>query len=81
MSRQNYNVKRYTHPCVPSSTTHNSQPRHGNNPKVLDKEDSIHTMEYSSVIKKNKRLPFAVTWMQLEIPTLSEVRKRETDST
>ena len=25
----------------------------------------IHTMEYYSAIKKNKRMPFAVTWMEL----------------
>ena len=54
----------------------------------MDKEDVIcmcththtHTMEYYSAIKKNKIMPFAATWMQLEIITLSEVRKRKTNT-
>ena len=33
----------------------------------------ICTMEYYSAIKKNKRMPFAATWMELETHILSEV--------
>ena len=40
----------------------------------------IYTMEYYSAIKKNKIMPFAATWMQLEIIILSEVRKRKTNA-
>ena len=36
----------------------------------------LYTMEYYSAMKKNKIMPFAATWMQLEILTLSEVRKK-----
>ena len=31
-------------------------------------------MEYHSVIKKKKMLPYAATWMELEIIILSEVK-------
>ena len=38
-----------------------------------------HTMEYYSAIKKNEIMPFAVTWMDLEIIILSEVSQTEKD--
>ena len=34
-------------------------------------------MEYYSAIKKNKIMPFAAIWMQLEIIILSEVSEKE----
>ena len=34
----------------------------------------IYTREYHSAIKKNEMMPFAVTWMDLEIIILSEVK-------
>ena len=39
----------------------------------------IYTMEYYSAIKKNKIMPFAATWMQVEIIVLSEVSQKEKD--
>ena len=36
-------------------------------------------MEYDSAIKKNKMLPFAATWMELETLLLSEVSQKEKD--
>ena len=39
-----------------------------------------HMMEYYSAIKKNEIMPFAATWMDLEIITLTKVRKRKTNS-
>ena len=39
----------------------------------------IYTMEYYSAIKKNKIMPFAATWMELETLILSEISKKEKD--
>ena len=39
----------------------------------------VYTMEYYSAIKKNEILPFAITWMELEGVTLSEISQRKTN--
>ena len=39
----------------------------------------ISIMEYYSAIKKNEMMPFAATWMDLEIIILSEVSQKEKD--
>ena len=36
-------------------------------------------MEYYSVIKRNERVPFAATWMDLEIIIITEVGHSEED--
>ena len=47
----------------------------------MDKEDVVYTMEYYSAIKKNEIMPFAATWMDLEIIILSEVSQTKTNIT
>ena len=39
----------------------------------------IYTVEYYSAIKKNEIMPFATTWMDLEVIILSEVSQTEKD--
>ena len=39
----------------------------------------IYTMEYYSAIKRNEIVPFAATWMDLEISILSEGSQTEKD--
>ena len=39
----------------------------------------IYTMVYFSAIKKNKIMPFAATWVELETLILSEVSQKEKD--
>ena len=39
----------------------------------------MYTMEYYSVIKKNKIVPFTATWMDLEIVIMSEVSQTHED--
>ena len=39
----------------------------------------LYTMDNYSVIKKNEKIPFAATWMDVEIIILSEVSQTKQD--
>ena len=46
----------------------------------MDKEDGVHIYnKYYSAIKKNEIMPFAATWMDLQIIILSEVSQTKTN--
>ena len=45
----------------------------------MDKEDVVHiyTMEYYSATKRNKTMPFAEMWMDLEAVIKNEISQKE----
>ena len=45
----------------------------------MDKEDVVHIYNGILPIKKNEIMPFAATWMDLEIIIQSEVSQRKTN--
>ena len=69
------------YPSVHCSTIHNSQDMETTQMSMTDdwirKRWYIYTMEYYSAIKKNKIMPFAATWMELETLILSSKSERE----
>ena len=56
-----------------------SQARSLSTPCTASGSMDIYTMEYYSAIKKNEIMPFAATWMDLEIIILSEISQKEKD--
>ena len=55
------------------------QPKCPSTDEWIKKMWYIYTVEYYSAIKKNKIMPFAATWMDLEMIILSEVSQTEKD--
>ena len=55
------------------------QPKCPSTDEWIKKMLYIYTMEYYSAIKKNEIMPFAATWMDLEITILSELNQTEKD--
>ena len=55
------------------------QPKCPSTDEWIKKMWHIYTMEYYSAIKKNKIIPFAATWMDLEIIILSKASQRKTN--
>ena len=53
------------------------QPKYPSKDEWIKKMCYIYVMEYHSAIKKDKRMSFVATWMQLEILILSEVSHKE----
>ena len=62
--------------CTTAKTR--KQPKCPSTEEWIKKMWFIYTMEYYSAIKKNEIMPFAATWMDLEIIILSEVSQTNT---
>ena len=78
-----YHLSHKESPSVYSSAIYNNpsmeQPKCPSTDEWIKKTRCIYTVEYYSAMKKNEIMPFAATWMDLEIIILSEINKAEKD--
>ena len=75
LSRENHNLKRYMYPSVHCNTIYNSQDKEATYMSInwgMDK-DVVHIWRIIRPQKTNEIMPFAASWMDLEIIILSEV--------
>ena len=76
ISGEKYNLKRYLHPNVHGSTIYSSQGMEATYTSInrgMDKEDVVHI--YNGILLSHRTdeiMPFAATWMDLEIIILSK---------
>ena len=72
------------HLNVHDSTIYNCQDMQATQVPIhrwMDKDVvDTHTVEYYSATEKNEILPFAATWMDLEITTVSEISQKKTNT-
>ena len=83
ISRENRNSKIYMNSCVYNSTKIArtwKQPKCPSTDEWIKKMWYTYTTEYYSTTKKKEIMPFAATWMDLEIITLNEVSQRKTNT-
>ena len=81
-SCSSHSLKRYMHLSIYCSTTYSSQDMEAtqmSNGRGMDTKDMVHICNGILAIKKNGIMPFAATWMYLEIIILSELRQRKTN--
>jgi len=82
ISGENHNLERYMHPNGHCSIIYNTwkQPKC---PSTHERKKMwyMYTMEYYSTIKKNERMPFAATGMDLEIITVKWVTQMKPSRT
>ena len=84
ISRENHNLERYMYPqffiaALFTITRTWKQPKCPSAEEWIKKMWHIYTMKYYRAIKKNKIMPFAGTWMGLEIVLLSRVSQTQKD--
>ena len=80
---QNFPLKRHMHHMFIAALLTIAktwkQPKCPSTDDWIKKKWYIYTMEYYLAIKKNKIMPFAATWMELDTLILSEVSQKEKD--